>query len=80
MELKKSNFTQELLVGMKRKGRKEVKWDFKKGDRMFKDWKKNEAKSGDFEENDSDDEEEEAKKQRKKGEEENLFEFHSGTS
>ena len=65
---------------MKRKGRKEVKWDFKKGDRMFKDWKKNEAKSGDFEENDSNDEEEEDKKQRKKGEEENLFEFHSGTS
>jgi hypothetical protein len=31
LELKKSNFTQELLVGMKRKGRKKVKWDFKKG-------------------------------------------------
>ncbi|KAG6749517.1 hypothetical protein POTOM_046569 [Populus tomentosa] len=30
---------------MKRKGRKEVKWDFKKGDKMFKDWKKNETKN-----------------------------------
>jgi hypothetical protein len=73
LELKKSNFTQELLVGMKRKGRKKVKWDFKKrGDRMFKNWEKNEAKSGDFEENDSGDEEEEdkKKKKKKKGEEE----------
>jgi hypothetical protein len=59
---------------MKRKGRKKVKWDFKKrGDRMFKNWEKNEAKSGDFEENDSGDEEEEdkkKKKKKKKGEEE----------
>ncbi|KAJ6879417.1 hypothetical protein NC652_032873 [Populus alba x Populus x berolinensis] len=54
---------------MKRKGRKEVKWDFKKGDKMFKDWKKNETKSGDFEENDSDDEEEDKKKKKKVEEE-----------
>ncbi|KAJ6971385.1 hypothetical protein NC653_032808 [Populus alba x Populus x berolinensis] len=52
-----------------RKGRKEVKWDFKKGDKMFKDWKKNETKSGDFEENDSDDEEEDKKKKKKVEEE-----------
>lgn len=44
---------------MKRKGQKKVKWEFK--EEMFKNLENNEAKSGDFEENDSDDEEGEDK-------------------
>jgi hypothetical protein len=64
LELKKSKFPLELVVGMKRRGKKKVKWNFKEEDRIFKDLEKNEklsAKRRGFEEyhSDEDDEEEE---------------------
>ncbi|CAK7348877.1 unnamed protein product [Dovyalis caffra] len=79
LELKKGNFPRDLLVGMKRRGQKKVKWDFKREDRMFKDWEKSEANRGDFEENDSEDEEEEEEEEEKgeEGSEEEDDEYDS---